>query len=58
MCKYCDSVEKLPFNFKELSAGITDGHFLNIDYYCGDDYYAFFDEKIKINYCPMCGKEL
>jgi len=59
MCKYCEAVELR--NAESIEAEWIEikviGDKLNLDYsaYSCD---SSFEEAVKINFCPMCGKEL
>ena len=59
MCKYCEAVElhnAEPIEAKWIDIKVI-GDKLNLDYqaYSCD---SSFEEAVKINFCPMCGKEL
>ena len=59
MCKYCetDGYHNTDLIEAEWIGIRVIGDKLNLDYvaYSGD---SSFEEAVKINFCPMCGKEL
>ena len=61
MCEYCDepSYERNPLYTDSYSDISIDENELDITYYESFGYTSMYYRKVfKINYCPMCGREL
>ena len=55
-CSTCRDAEIMNTSFSNLEIKITDGYLhIGYDAYSCD---SSFNEKIRINYCPICGKKL
>jgi len=57
MCKDCENCEELPQESGVIDSARVKGDRLVIEYeaYSVD---SSFDEKIKVKFCPMCGRDL
>jgi DNA-directed RNA polymerase subunit RPC12/RpoP len=56
-CKYCNGKEDVITTNDDFSIGIENNE-LEIYYQDPDNFHNLQSTKIKMNYCPLCGKKL